>query len=94
MPRRSSLARWTRFRSPPERTPTFFCWSVPVKLNRATYARELSLRPPISIVSCPPEISWYTVLSAIQVVARLVDVAQLDRVADEQLALVGLSPAP
>ena len=26
---RSIFARWTRLRSPPERTPTFFCWSAP-----------------------------------------------------------------
>jgi len=31
----SVLARWRRLRSPPERAPTFFCWSCPEKLNRA-----------------------------------------------------------
>ena len=35
-PRASTLARCTRLRSPPERTPTFFCWSEPLKLNDAT----------------------------------------------------------
>src|SRR5258708_27362697 len=30
-----SLARWTRFRSPPESWPTFFSWSGPLKLNEA-----------------------------------------------------------
>jgi hypothetical protein len=29
----NSLAMWTRLRSPPESNPTFFCWSVPLKLN-------------------------------------------------------------
>ena len=32
----STLARCTRLRSPPESTPTFFCWSEPLKLNDAT----------------------------------------------------------
>ena len=32
-PLRSSFARCTRFRSPPERSPTGFCWSPPLKLN-------------------------------------------------------------
>jgi hypothetical protein len=32
----SIRARWTRLRSPPDRTPTFFCWSDPAKLKRAT----------------------------------------------------------
>ena len=32
----SVLARWTRLRSPPESTPTFFCWSAPRKLKLAT----------------------------------------------------------
>ena len=31
----SSLARCSRFRSPPERMPTFFCWSAPRKSNPA-----------------------------------------------------------
>jgi hypothetical protein len=30
------LARWTRLRSPPDSVPTFFCWSLPAKLKRAT----------------------------------------------------------
>ena len=38
-PPRSSFANWMRFRSPPEQLPTIFCWSGPLKLNRATYAR-------------------------------------------------------
>ena len=42
-PRRSSFARWTRFRSPPERLATFFSWSGPLKLNDATYARAGTL---------------------------------------------------
>ena len=32
----STLARCTRLRSPPERSPTRFCWSEPLKLNDAT----------------------------------------------------------
>ena len=32
----SSLARWTRFRSPPDSLPTGFCWSVPRKLKLET----------------------------------------------------------
>jgi hypothetical protein len=27
------LRGWTRFLSPPERRPTFFCWSLPLKLK-------------------------------------------------------------
>ena len=37
-PLRSSFARWMRFRSPPEQLPTSFCWSGPLKLNRAHVA--------------------------------------------------------
>jgi hypothetical protein len=29
----SSFAMWTRLRSPPDRRPTFFCWSPPLKLK-------------------------------------------------------------
>ena len=47
----SSLARWTRFRSPPESLPTFFSWSGPLKLNWATYARAGTLRLPSTIGS-------------------------------------------
>src|SRR5881392_2522277 len=32
-PSLSIFARWTRFRSPPERLPTFFCWSWPKKVG-------------------------------------------------------------
>src|SRR5205823_11748395 len=32
-PLRSSFARWTRLRSPPDSLPTRFCWSEPLKLN-------------------------------------------------------------
>ena len=35
-PLRSSLAMWTRLRSPPESWPTSFCWSRPLKLNHET----------------------------------------------------------
>ena len=33
------FARWTRLRSPPERSPARFCWSLPLKLNHETYWR-------------------------------------------------------
>jgi hypothetical protein len=42
----SSLARWTRFLSPPDSAPTSFCWSVPRKLKLDTYARAGSSREP------------------------------------------------
>src|SRR4029077_3708437 len=61
-PLRRILARWTRFRSPPESWPTGFCWSPPRKLNQLTYWRELTSRLPSSIMSWPPEISFPTVL--------------------------------
>src|SRR4029077_637998 len=40
-PLRRSFARCTRLRSPPERSPTRFCWSPPRKLNHDVYWREL-----------------------------------------------------
>ena len=43
----------------------FFCWSVPLKLNRATYARELTSRFPSIRRSCPPEISFQMVFSGL-----------------------------
>ena len=87
---RRSFARWTRFRSPPERSPTRFCWSAPLKLNHETYWREFTSRVPSSIVSWPPEISFQTVFAGVEVGARLVDVGELDRVADAELAAVRL----
>ena len=50
-PLRRSLARCTRFRSPPERSPTRFCWSPPLKLNHDTYCREFTSRLPSTMVS-------------------------------------------
>ena len=29
-----SFAKCTRLRSPPDNSPTFFCWSAPLKLNQ------------------------------------------------------------
>src|SRR5437867_2193534 len=61
-PDRRSFPRWTRLRSPPERSPTFFCWSAPRKLSEAAYARAFRVRPPIWMLSSPPETSSHTVL--------------------------------
>src|SRR5262245_9588547 len=61
-PERSSFARWTRLRSPPESWPTGFCWSPPLKLNQLVYCREFTSRLPSSIVSSLPLISFHTVL--------------------------------
>ncbi len=77
-------------RSPPERLPTFFCWSLPAKLKLATYARELTSRFPTMIFSSPPEISCQTFFVGIQGVAALVHVGELDGLADAQDARVGL----
>ena len=88
-PGRRSFARWTRLRSPPERSPTRFCWSLPLKLNHETYWRELTSRLPSSIVSWPPEISFHAVLGC-QVGAGLVDIRDLHRLADPELPVVGL----
>src|SRR2546430_1935310 len=53
-PERRSFARWTRLRSPPERSPTFFCWSAPRKFKEAAYARALRVREPIWMFSARP----------------------------------------
>ena len=89
-PERRSFARCTRFRSPPERSLTSFCWSPPRKLNHETYCRELTSRFPSSIVSWFPEISFQTVFRALQRGARLVDVRELDRVAELERPGIGL----
>jgi hypothetical protein len=39
----SILARWTRLRSPPESTPTFFCWSPPVEVERGAVRARVDL---------------------------------------------------
>ena len=39
----STLARWTRLRSPPERSPTRFCWSLPLKLKLAHVGATVDL---------------------------------------------------
>ena len=54
------------------------------------YAREFIVRSPTLIWSLPPEISSQTVFSGVQRVARLVDVGELDRLAEAQRAAVGL----
>ena len=89
-PRRRSRARCTRFRSPPERTPTFFCWSAPVKPNCAQYARAFISRPPSRRISSPPLIAVKIVSPSGRRVARLVDVGDLDGLPDPELAGVGL----
>ena len=48
-------------------------------------------RFPSVIVSLPPEISFHTVVAGIEIGPRLVDVGELDRRPDVQLAAVGLS---
>ena len=60
---RSSLARCRRLRSPPESLPTFFCWSEPLKLKPAAYAREFIVAVADLDLVRPPEISSQTVLS-------------------------------
>ena len=57
------MAKCTRFLSPPESTPTFFPWSAPLKLNFEIKLRAFTDLPPIIIVSLPPDITSYTVLS-------------------------------
>ncbi len=52
-PSLSAMARWSRFRSPPERTPTFLLWSPPAKLNRLRYARAFTRCPPSKTSSVP-----------------------------------------
>src|SRR6266581_7058165 len=62
-PLASSFARCTRLRSPPERSPTRFCWSPPLKLNHDTYWREFTSRLPRTMLSAPPLISFQTVFA-------------------------------
>src|SRR5690348_15552923 len=62
LPFLSSLARWTRLRSPPDSVPTLRCCPAPLKLNHDTYARDATFFLPSSISSLPPDISSQTVL--------------------------------
>src|SRR5207237_838418 len=66
-PLRSSFARCTRLRSPPERSDTRFCWSEPLKLNQETYWREFTSFFPSSNTSAPPLLSVQLVLVVILV---------------------------
>mmetsp|Transcript_19916 Transcript_19916/g.43569 ORF Transcript_19916/g.43569 Transcript_19916/m.43569 type:complete len:223 (+) Transcript_19916:312-980(+) len=59
----SVLASWRRLRSPPERLPTFFCWSAPAKLYHEQYCRAAIDRLPSTTSSLPSLSSSYTVLS-------------------------------
>ena len=56
------VARCTRPRSPPLSMSIVFSCVGPLRLNVETYARTLTSRSPMRIVSAPCEISWYTVL--------------------------------
>ena len=55
-PEVSSFARWTRFLSPPERTPTFFCCSGPRKLNLEQYALPFIIAVPARRTNSPPPV--------------------------------------
>ena len=89
-PRRSSFARCTRLRSPPESTPTLRCWSEPLKLKPATYARDVDLAlADLDVVVAVGDL-LPDGLVGIERVARLVDVGELDGVAERERAAVGL----
>ena len=89
-PDRRSFARWTRFRSPPERSFTSFCWSPPRKLNHETYWRELTSRLPSVITSWLPEISFQTVFCPSRALRDWIDVRELDGLAHHERAGVRL----
>ena len=87
---RSSFARCRRLRSPPDSLPTFFCWSVPLKLKPRLYAREfILLVADRDLVVAAGDLLPHG-LVRVERVARLVDVRQLDRLAEPQRAGVGL----
>ena len=78
----SSLARWTRLRSPPESWPTFFCWSPPLKLNQLDVLARVDLAlAELDQVVAAADLLEDRVLR-VEAVARLVDVGELDRVAE------------
>ena len=58
----SVSARLSRLRSPPDRTPAFFCWSGPLKPNEATYAREFISKLATLMKSSPSETTSQTFL--------------------------------
>ncbi len=81
----SSLARCTRLRSPPDRSPTRFCWSEPLKLKRPTVGagRHLELADSdhvLAVGNLLPD-GFFVV----QVVAALVHVGHLHRLARSAL---------
>ena len=90
-PSLSILARCTRLRSPPDSRPTFFCWSAPLKLNAADIGagRDLHLVAELHDVEAAGDL-LPDVLLVVQVVAALVDVAELDGVAELDRAGVRL----
>src|SRR5690606_32694409 len=55
-------ARLSRLRSPPDSTPTGFCWSGPLKPKAATYARDGISTLPTIRWSSPSETTSHTVL--------------------------------
>ena len=77
-------------RSPPERSLTRFCWSAPLKLNHETYWREFtSRRAELDRVVAAGDL-LPDGARRVEVGARLVDVGELDRVADAERAGVRL----
>ena len=93
-PQRRSFARWTRFRSPPERSPTRFCWSEPLKLNQ----RDVLARVHLALAELDRVVAAGDLLPdgvlRVEVGARLVDVGELDRVADAQRRRCPAAPRP
>ena len=62
-----------------------------MKLNHETYAREFTVFLPSTISSSPPEISSKTVLLGVERFARLIDVADLHRLAELSVPPSGCS---
>ena len=89
-PLRSSFARCSRLRSPPESLATFFCWSDPLKLNPAHVGAAVDgAVAELDLVLAAGDLLPY-VLVGVERVAGLIDVGQFDRVAHLQRAGVGL----
>ena len=86
-----SFARWTRLRSPPERSSTSFCWSPPRKLNRA----DVLPRVHLALAEQDRVLAAGDLLPdgvrALERVADLVDVRELDRLADSSSPPSGFS---
>ena len=59
-PERSSLASWTRLRSPPLSSATFFDCVSPLNPNHEQYARDITLAAPSWSSSAPPVTSSKT----------------------------------